>query len=46
MGAEFLEMTFSEDGDGAGGYAKTMSKEFIDAEMALFKEQARDANMY
>ncbi len=38
MGAEFLELEFEEDADGSGegGYAKTMSKEFIDAEMALF----------
>ncbi|MEM7595129.1 MAG: Re/Si-specific NAD(P)(+) transhydrogenase subunit alpha, partial [Cyanobacteria bacterium P01_A01_bin.83] len=34
LGAEFLELEFEEDGTGAGGYAKTMSKEFIDAEMA------------
>ena len=25
LGAEFLEVTFKEDGDGAGGYAKVTS---------------------
>src|SRR5688572_12834872 len=30
MGAEFLELSFEEDGTGTGGYAKVMSAEFID----------------
>ena len=45
MGAEFLELEFEEDASGEGGYAKTMSKEFIEAEMALFREQARDVDI-
>jgi H+-translocating NAD(P) transhydrogenase subunit alpha len=45
MDAEFLELDFEEDGSGAGGYAKQMSQEFIDAEMALFAEQARDVDI-
>ncbi|KKJ01414.1 Re/Si-specific NAD(P)(+) transhydrogenase subunit alpha [Prochlorothrix hollandica] len=45
MGAEFLELEFEEDGTGSGGYAKTMSKEFIEAEMALFADQARDVDI-
>ncbi len=45
MGAEFLELEFEEDGTGAGGYAKTMSPEFIAAEMALFAEQAQDVDI-
>ena len=45
LGAEFLELEFEEDGTGAGGYAKTMSKEFIDAEMALFREQAKELDI-
>ena len=45
MGADFLELDFEEDGEGAGGYAKVMSKEFIEAEMALFAEQARDVDI-
>jgi NAD(P) transhydrogenase subunit alpha len=45
MGADFLELEFEEDGTGEGGYAKVMSKEFIEAEMALFAEQARDVDI-
>ena len=47
MGAEFLELEFEDDDDGAGegGYAKTMSKEFIEAEMALFREQAKEVDI-
>ena len=45
MGAEFLELTFEEDGTGEGGYAKTMSPEFIAAEMALFAEQAKEVDI-
>jgi len=47
MGAEFLMLDFADDADGAGegGYAKVMSKEFIDAEMALFREQAKDVDI-
>jgi NAD(P) transhydrogenase subunit alpha len=45
LGAEFLRLEFEEDGTGQGGYAKVMSKEFIDAEMALFREQAADVDI-
>ncbi|MEC8277128.1 MAG: Re/Si-specific NAD(P)(+) transhydrogenase subunit alpha [Myxococcota bacterium] len=45
MGAEFLQVDIDESGDGGGGYAKTMSKEFIDAEMALFREQAKEVDV-
>lgn len=47
MGAEFLMLDFEEDeaGGTSGGYAKTMSKEFIDAEMALFREQAKEVDI-
>ena len=45
LGAEFLELEFEEDGTGTGGYAKVMSKEFIDAEMALFAEQAEEVDI-
>jgi len=40
LGAEFLEVELAESGEGQGGYAKVMSKEFIEAEMALFRRQA------
>ena len=45
FGAEFLEVPIQEDGSGAGGYGKEMSKEFIAAEMALFLEQCRDVDI-
>jgi NAD(P) transhydrogenase subunit alpha len=47
LGARFLELEFpaDESGETAGGYAKTMSKEFIDAEMALFLQQAKEVDI-
>src|SRR6478752_4513005 len=45
MGAEFLTVSLQEDGSGAGGYAKEMSKEFIAAEMALFALQAKEVDI-
>ncbi|MBC8202022.1 MAG: Re/Si-specific NAD(P)(+) transhydrogenase subunit alpha [Planctomycetes bacterium] len=46
LGGEFLELDFpDEDGEGGGGYAKTMSDEFIKAEMKLFAEQAIDVDI-
>ncbi|KAF8308621.1 NAD(P) transhydrogenase [Clavulina sp. PMI_390] len=45
LGAEFLEVDIKEDGSGAGGYAKTMSKAFIEAEMALFLEQCKEVDI-
>ncbi|MCK6440708.1 MAG: Re/Si-specific NAD(P)(+) transhydrogenase subunit alpha [Planctomycetes bacterium] len=45
MGGEFLVLDFKESGEGEGGYAKVMSKEFIDAEMKLFADQAKDVDI-
>ena len=45
LGGEFLELDFEEDGAGSGGYAKVMSKEFIEAEMKLFAEQAEEVDV-
>ena len=45
MGAEFLEVEIEESGETAGGYAKEMSKEFIEAEMKLFHEQCKDVDI-
>lgn len=47
MDAEFLMLDFEEDEDGSGegGYAKTMSAEFIKAEMALFADQAKEVDI-
>lgn len=45
LGAEFIEVDIQEDGAGQGGYAKEMSKEFIEAEMKLFMEQAQEVDI-
>merc|ERR1719507_2861985 len=45
MGGEFLEVEIEEDGSTEGGYAKEMSKEFIEAEMQLFHEQCKDVDI-
>uniref|UniRef100_A0A5K3EPC3 NAD(P) transhydrogenase, mitochondrial n=1 Tax=Mesocestoides corti TaxID=53468 RepID=A0A5K3EPC3_MESCO len=45
FGAEFLTVNVKESGEGGGGYAKVMSKEFIDAEMALFAKQAKEVDI-
>ena len=47
LGAKFLELQFEDDdgGETAGGYAKTMSPEFIAAEMALFADQAKEVDI-
>ena len=45
MGAEFLEVDIQEDGSTEGGYAKEMSKEFIEAEMQLFHDQCKDVDI-
>lgn len=46
MNAEFLMLDFEdEDGSGEGGYAKVMSAEFIEAEMALFADQAKEVDI-
>ena len=45
MDAEFLMLDFKEEGSGTGGYAKTMSKEFISAEMELFARQAMEVDI-
>ena len=45
LGAQFLTVSLDEDGSSSDGYAKVMSKEFIAAEMDLFKDQARDVDI-
>ncbi|MFT3694451.1 MAG: Re/Si-specific NAD(P)(+) transhydrogenase subunit alpha [Kofleriaceae bacterium] len=45
LGGEFLTVTVKEAGEGQGGYAKEMSKEFIDAEYALFRAQAKECDI-
>ena len=45
LGAEFLEVSIKESGEGTGGYAKEMSPEFIKAEMELFAKQCREIDI-
>ena len=48
MGAEFLELGSlyeEEEQDSSDGYAREMSQAFIDAEMALFMEQAKEVDI-
>ena len=45
MGAKFLSVEIEEDGSTSSGYSKVMSQAFIDAEMALFSEQAAEVDI-
>jgi len=45
LGGEFLTVTVKEAGEGQGGYAKEMSKEFLEAEYALFRQQAKEVDV-
>jgi len=45
MGGEFLMLNFSEDGGEESGYAKTMSKEFYEKEMEMFRQQAKECQI-
>lgn len=45
LGAEFLEVSVKEDGTGEGGYAKEMSKEFHDAQVALYSKQCKEVDI-
>lgn len=47
MGGEFLKLNFGSDEDGSttSGYAKTMSDEFIKAELELIAEQAKEVDI-
>lgn len=45
MGAQFITVEIDEDGSTASGYSKEMSQAFIDAEMALFRAQAKEVDI-
>ncbi len=45
MGAQFLTVELDEDGATSSGYSKQMSQAFIDAEMALFRAQAKEVDI-
>lgn len=40
-----MEVDLKESGEGQGGYAKEMSKEFIEAEMKLFAQQCKEVDI-
>jgi NAD(P) transhydrogenase subunit alpha len=44
MGAEFIEIQMEGD-EGEGGYAKEMTKEYHDAEVAMLAQQAQDVDI-
>ncbi|GLV37820.1 hypothetical protein CBL_06478 [Carabus blaptoides fortunei] len=45
LGAEFLTIEITEEGGTSGGYSKEMSKEFIEAEHALFAKQCKEVDI-
>ena len=45
MGAQFLTVDIEEDGSTSSGYSKVMSQAFIDAEMELFTQQAKEVDI-
>jgi NAD(P) transhydrogenase subunit alpha len=45
LGAKFVEFSFSEAGEGAGGYAKEMSAAYLAAEQALIAEHAKKSDI-
>ena len=45
MGGHFLEVDFKEDGSGAGGYAKEMSKEWHAAAAEMLSKQCEDVDI-
>ncbi len=45
MGADFLTVEIEEEASGGGGYAKQMSDAFLEAELALFREQAQEVDI-
>lgn len=45
MGAQFLEVDYQEDGSGAGGYAKEMSKEWHAAARAMLTDQCKEVDI-
>lgn len=45
MGGQFLEVDFQEDGSGAGGYAKEMSKEWHAAAANMLSKQCEEVDI-
>lgn len=45
LGAQFLKVDVKESGEGAGGYAKEMSKEYQQAQLELFRKISKDTDI-
>lgn len=45
LGGEFLQVKLQESGEGVGGYAKEMSKEYQDAQLELFRKTVKDIDV-
>ena len=45
MGAEFVGVDYVEEGEGVGGYARTMSAGFLKAQKEAFAKQAKDVDI-
>jgi NAD(P) transhydrogenase subunit alpha len=45
LGAAFVELTYQEEGEGQGGYAKEMSPGYLAAEQALIAGHARQSDI-
>ena len=45
MGAEFIEVPFKEEGEGAGGYARAMSEKFKLAQKKLYSDVCTDVDV-
>jgi NAD(P) transhydrogenase subunit alpha len=45
LGAEFIELSVKEEGEGGGGYAKEMSEAYHAAEVAMLAKQCREVDI-
>jgi H+-translocating NAD(P) transhydrogenase subunit alpha len=45
LGGEFVKVDFEEEGAGGGGYAKVMSDGFLQAQRAMYAQQARESDI-
>ncbi len=45
LGAQFVELDFTESGEGEGGYAKQMSDAFLQAEQTLLAKHAKECDI-
>ena len=45
LGAEFVEVDYTEEGTGVGGYAKVMSEGYQQAQREMYAKQAKDVDI-